>query len=73
MPYYSSISSLDNLVDRCIMSRFLSKSYPLRIHIASLFLVLILLACGSISVLFYVKSRNLNIYTINASIRTCLS
>ena len=41
------------------MSRFFSKSYPLRIHIASLFLSLILVACGSISILFYVKSRDM--------------
>ncbi len=35
------------------------KSFPLRIHIATLFIVLMLIACGSISILFYVKSRDM--------------
>ncbi|MGI9535947.1 MAG: HD domain-containing phosphohydrolase [Desulfocapsaceae bacterium] len=41
------------------MIRPFKTSFPLRIHIASLFLVLMLLACGSISVLFYVKSTDM--------------
>ncbi len=36
-----------------------NRSYPLRFHIATLFLVLMLLACGSISLLFYVKSTDM--------------
>ncbi len=35
------------------------RSYPLRIHISTLFVVLILVACGSISILFYIKSRDM--------------
>ena len=41
------------------MIRPLKTRFPLRIHIASLFLVLMLLACGTISLLFYVKSRDM--------------
>jgi HD-GYP domain-containing protein (c-di-GMP phosphodiesterase class II) len=55
------------------MSRFLSKSYPLRIHIASLFLALILLACGSISLLFYVKSRDMVITEMSKMIDRVVS
>jgi len=35
------------------------KSFPLRIHISTLFIVLMLLACGTISILFYIKSRDM--------------
>jgi hypothetical protein len=35
------------------------RSFPLRIHISTLFVVLMLLACGSISILFYIKSRDM--------------
>ncbi len=35
------------------------KSFPLRIHISALFIALMLLACGSISYLFYIKSREM--------------
>ncbi|MEJ2057963.1 MAG: HD domain-containing phosphohydrolase, partial [Desulfofustis sp.] len=35
------------------------KSFPLRIHISTLFIVLMLIACGSISILFYLKSRDM--------------
>ena len=55
------------------MSRFLNKSYPLRIHIASLFLVLMLLACGSISVLFYVKSRDMVITEMSRMVERVVS
>ena len=55
------------------MSRFLNKSYPLRIHIASLFLVLILLACGSISILFYVKSRDMVITEMSKMVERVVS
>lgn len=38
------------------MNRISSKSYPLRLHISTVFVILMLLACSSISLLFYVKS-----------------
>ncbi len=37
----------------------LRKRYPLQLHISSLFIVLMLLACVSISILYYVKSRDM--------------
>ncbi|NNF46762.1 MAG: hypothetical protein HKN69_08330 [Desulfofustis sp.] len=51
----------------------MNKSYPLRIHIASLFLVLILLACGSISVLFYVKSKDMVITEMSKMVERVVS
>ena len=35
------------------------RSFPLRIHISTIFVVLMLVACGSISILFYIKSRDM--------------
>lgn len=35
------------------------KSYPLRLHISTVFIILMLLACSSISMLFYVKSTDM--------------
>ena len=55
------------------MSIFFNKSYPLRIHIASLFIVLILLACSAISVLFYVKSRDMVITEMSRMVERVVS
>lgn len=41
------------------MARQLKKSYPLRLHISTLFLVLVLLACTLISALFYFRSKEM--------------
>ena len=42
-----------------LLSRLVKKSYPLRVHISTLFLVLVLCCCGSLSVLFYTQSRHM--------------
>ncbi len=35
------------------------KSFPLRIHLSTLFVILMLVGCGAISLLFYTKSRDM--------------
>ena len=42
-----------------LLSRLVKKSYPLRVHISTLFLVLVLSCCGSLSLLFYSQSKEM--------------
>ena len=42
-----------------LLSRLVKKNFPLRVHISSLFLLLVLFCCGGLSLLFYSQSREM--------------